>query len=124
MLQIISLLIFLTQVELSSMFDAFFGRPAEHRLFIVGPLERVAFCEVRKFFETEASRLEPNGRNRINIGGLNVLESDVVDVLNNFRHRQFIFAKFHKSSVTDRLMTYFNWLIIDFEQLLFDCKMT
>ena len=104
------------------MLDVFFGLEANHfvrRLFISGPLECVNFYEIKKFFEAEANQVEPPteiGRYQIkfgnpmpNIGGQ--LESDVVDALNNFRNRQFIFAKFNKSDVNDRLVNYFNRLI-------------
>ena len=114
------------------MFDVFFGLQARcffRRLFIAGPLECVESCEVRKFFETEANRLEPpakNGRHHFRSGNPtpNIegqLESDVVDALNNFHHRQFIFAKFNRSPVNNRLVNYFNRLI--WTELLFACKM-
>ena len=105
------------------MFDAFSGRlPRNHfvrRLFIAGPLECVDFYEVRKFFETEANRFETpteieNGRCKITFENPNLrgrLESDVVDALNNFRHRQFIYVKYNKSAVTGRLINYFDRLI-------------
>ena len=101
------------------MFDAFSGRlPRNHfvrRLFIAGPLECVNLKEVRGFFDTEANRLEPppteNGRHHITLGNPNLggqLESDVVDALNNFRHRQFMYAKYNRSAITGRLITYFD----------------
>lgn len=121
---------FFTQFELSLILDALFffkmeihrhSRP--RRLFISGPfeLERVGFCEVRKFFIAEANRLLPqsvNSRYRYHINFVNpvaningMLESDIVDVLKYFRHRQFIFANFDKSDVNVRFVNYFDRLI-------------
>ena len=124
------LLVFFIQAELYLMFTCFFGtntmkRQNRGRMFISGPLECVELNELTKFFIAEAETYrheriaESTGTRRYYIRLRNpdpniraVMENDTIDALENFRHKQFIFAKFSKTAVKDRFVDYLNRLIL------------